>query len=145
MRSLILAAPLVLAALPALAETSKVTLHITFDPAAAAKLSELGEMVTVSGFFFGFPKAGATMKPDEMGMITLGIEDITIHPSETTLEVGALLASAPLDQVEEPLLNVNVFSARRAHEDNLLDCNLLPEESLAKLSGPQEISCKLLP
>jgi hypothetical protein len=142
---LALAAVLCLATLPALADTPRVTLRITFDPAAAKALADMGEMVTVSSHFYGFPKAGATMKPDEMGMITLGIEDITIHPADTTLETGGLLLSAPLDQVEEPLVNVNVYSARFANEDNLLDCNLLPEESLAKMTGPQDITCKLLP
>ena len=145
MTRLALAAALCLAGLPALADTPRVTLKITFDPAAAKTLSEMGEMVTVSSHFFGFPKEGATMKPDEMGMITLGIEDITIYPADATLEAGAVLMAAPLDQVVEPLLNVNVFSARHVAEDNLLDCGLLPEESLAKMSGPQEITCKLLP
>lgn len=145
MTRLALAAALCLAGLPALADTPRVTLKITFDPAAAKALSEMGEMVTVSSHFFGFPKEGATMKPDEMGMITLGIEDITIYPADATLEAGAVLMAAPLDQVVEPLLNVNVFSARHVAEDNLLDCGLLPEESLAKMSGPQEITCKLLP
>lgn len=142
---LALAAAISLAALPALAETPRVTLRISFDPAAARALTDMGEMVTVSSHFYGFPKEGATMTPDEMGMITLGIEDITIHPADATLETGAVLMSAPLDQVEEPLVNVNVYSARFANEDNLLDCNLLPEESLAKLTGPQDILCKLLP
>lgn len=145
MTRLALAAALCLAGLPALADTPRVTLKITFDPAAAKALSEMGEMVTVSSHFFGFPKEGATMKPDEMGMITLGIEDMTVYPADATLEAGAVLMAAPLDQVVEPLLNVNVFSARHVAEDNLLDCGLLPEESLAKMSGPQEITCKLLP
>lgn len=145
MTRLALAAAISLAALPALAETPRVTLRISFDPAAAKALTDMGEMVTVSSHFYGFPKEGATMTPDEMGMITLGIEDITIHPADATLETGAVLMSAPLDQVEEPLVNVNVYSARFANEDNLLDCNLLPEESLTKLTGPQDILCKLLP
>ena len=142
---LALAAAVGLAALPALAETPRVTLKITFDPAAAKELADMGEMVTVSSHFFGFPKEGATLKPDEMGMITLGIEDVTIHPADATLEAGGVLTTAPLDQVAEPLVNVNVFSARFVNEDNLLDCSLLPEESLSKLTGPQEIACKLLP
>lgn len=145
MPRLALAATLCLAGLPALADTPRVTLKITFDPAAAKALADMGEMVTVSSHFFGFPNEGATMPPDEMGMITLGIEAITSHPRDAVIEAGGVLLTAPLDQVDEPLLNVNVFSARFAHEDNLLDCSLLPEESLSKLTGPQEITCKLLP
>ncbi|GAB1478430.1 hypothetical protein MASR2M74_09770 [Paracoccaceae bacterium] len=145
MPRLVLAATLCLGGLPAHADTPRVTLKIGFDPAAAKALADMGEMVTVSSHFFGFPKEGATMQPDEMGMIPLGIEAITIHPGDAVIEVGGVLTTAPLDQVDEPLLNVNVFSARFVNEDNLLHCSLLPEESLSKLTGPQEITCKLLP
>lgn len=145
MTRLCLAAALCLAALPALAETPRVTLKITFDPAAAKALADMGEMVTVSSHFYGFPKEGATMQPDDMGMITLGLEEMTIYPADASVEAGGVLLAAPMDQVVEPLVNVNVFSARHVAEDNLLDCGLLPEESLAKLTGPQEIICKLLP
>lgn len=140
-----LALALTLAALPALAETPRVKLHVTFDPAAAADLAKRGEMVVIASYFYGFPAPGATLQADEVGQINLGNEEFYINPADTTVEAGGSLIAAPLDQVSELMLNVNVFSARLVHEDNLLDCTLLPDETVSKMTGTQEITCKLLP
>ncbi len=134
----------VLAAPPALADVPQVTVAIRFDPAAAQALAARGERVVVSGYFYGEPAPGATEAPDEMGLINLGNEEFTIRPQDAQLTLGASLSNATLEQVVEPMLNVNVFSARWTHEDNLLDCGLV-DDAVSKLSGPQEVFCKLLP
>lgn len=144
MKRLALTAAIGLSALPALAETPLVTLHVTFEPATAKALADAGEMVVIAGHFFGEPVAGATVQPDEIGQILLGREEFTVRPAETTVVLGSSLGTAPLDQVVEPYLNVNVFTARFTSEDNLIDCGLV-DDAVAKMTGPQEMSCKLLP
>jgi hypothetical protein len=139
-----LALCLSLAALPALADVPQVTLVIRFDPAAAQALAASGERVVVAGYFYGDPAPGATETPDEVGYINLGTEEVTIRPQDARLTLGASLSNAPLDQVTAPMVNVNVYSARWTHEDNLLDCGVV-DGPVAAMTAPQEVFCKLLP
>lgn len=132
-------------ALPVLADGPRIPLHIRFDADAAKQLGDLGEMVTISAHFYGEAKPDAKLEPDEMGEITLGLEEFTVAPKELRVEVGASLAVAPEDQVKTPMLNVNVWTARYADENNLLDCTTV-DGPVAELAGKeQQISCKLLP
>lgn len=140
----LLALCLSLFTLPAMADVPQLTLVIRFDPAAAQALAARGERVVVAGYFYGDPAPGATEAPDEMGLINLGTEEVTIRPKEARLTLGASLSNAPLDQVVEPMVNVNVYSARWTHEDNLLDCGLV-DGPVAAMTAPQEVFCKLLP
>ncbi|MFT4151614.1 MAG: hypothetical protein QM656_15540 [Paracoccaceae bacterium] len=142
-RAAALILPLVLAG-PALAD-SRIPIHVTFDPEAAKQLAQMGEMVTISAHFYGEAKPDSTLEPDEMGEITLGLEEFTVAPRDVTVDTGASLAVAPAEQVAVPMLNVNVWTARYADENNLLDCGIV-DGAVAELTGKvQEIACKLLP
>jgi hypothetical protein len=58
--------------------------------------------------------------------------------------VGANLGGMPRAQVVRPMLTINVFSARFASEDNLLDCGLV-DGAAADLAGAvQTVHCKLI-
>jgi hypothetical protein len=55
-----------------------------------------------------------------------------------------MTAGAPLNWVVEPVINVNVFSARITDENNLLDCGIV-EGPVAELQAQvQQITCRLL-
>lgn len=143
MRALSLAVAFVVLPLPALAD-GMVRIDLTLSPRAMAELASLSEMVTVSAFYFGEPAPGATIEPDEMGQVFLGAEDHTVWPLPQAVVLGANLGAMPRGQVVAPMLNVNVFSARFAHEDNLLDCGLV-DGAVADLVGAvQKVHCKLI-
>ncbi len=131
-----------LVASPALAQ--QITLDISFSEKAAQTLADKGELVMVSAYFMGEPAKGASLQPDEMGMIYLGGEDLTLWPRAQTVTIGALLAGAPVDQVTAPRVNVNLYSARISSEDNLLDCTLVDDEVAALTAAPQSVLCKLI-
>lgn len=127
----------------ALAEGNKVAIAISFDEATIAKLTSLGEWVTVSAYYSGDP-AREDAPTDEMGMVYLGHEEANIFPANQTVELGGFLAGAPLDWVSEPLINVNVYSARFVDQNNILNCGIV-DGPVGALSGAvQTISCTLL-
>ncbi len=127
----------------ALAEGNKITIAISFDEATIAKLTSLGEWVTVSAYYSGDP-AREDAPTDEMGMVYLGHEEANIFPANQTVELGGFLNGAPLEWVVGPLVNVNVYSARLVDENNILNCGLV-EGPVAELSqADQAISCTLL-
>lgn len=141
---LILALTACLAGLPAFADTQTVMVDLSFSEKAMAELMRQGEGVTLAAYWSGEPAPDATMQPDEMGMIFLQAEEVSILPAPGRFTFGANLAAAPLDQVVTPLLNLNVFSARWTNEDNILHCDLVDGE-LGKLTGaPQKLVCKLI-
>lgn len=141
MKALIVTA---LLATPAMAQETTLTLHISFDAAAATKLQEAGEMVIVSSTFWGEPATGNLLAVNKMGQLYLGAEQATVWPNEQTISIGHSLAGGPLGNVETPMVNVNVYSARITSEDNLLDCGIVdgPTDALSK--STQEINCTLI-
>ncbi len=129
--------------LPVLADPP-IRVELTFSPRALQELAGLSEMVTVSAFYFGEPAPGATIEPDEEGLIFLGLEEHVIWPVPQPVVLGGNLAAMPVGQVAIPQLNVNVYSARFGAEDNLLDCGLI-EGPVQDFTGkPQAIACKLI-
>lgn len=141
MKALILTA---LLATPAMAQETTVTLHISFDAASATKLQGSGEMIIVSSYFWGDPATGNVLPVNEMGQLYLGAEQATVWPNEQTISIGHSLIGGPIGNVETPMVNVNVYSARITSDDNLLDCGIVdgPTDALSK--STQEISCKLI-
>lgn len=126
----------------ALAET--VTVELAFSDKALAELQARGEGVILGSNWIGEPAEGATLTDPETGMVYLQWEELTIHPGPATLVLGANLSAAPLDQVVEPVLNLNVYSARWTGDNNLLDCDLL-DGPLSELVGPpHKLTCKLI-
>lgn len=131
----------------ALAQTAPpvVTITLRLDDAALAELTRRGEKVVVAGWYYGDPAPGTTIPVDEMGMIYLGAEELTIWPAaQTTLTLGANLGSAPLEGVLQPMLNVNVFTARHTDENNLIDCGLVEGPIADLATAPQQMTCTLI-
>lgn len=127
----------------ALADGPKISIAISFDDATIARLTSLGEWVTVSAYYSGDP-AREDAPTDEMGMVYLGHEEAQIFPKNQTVELGNFLAGAPLDWVTAPVVNVNVYSARFVDENNILNCGIV-DGPVAELSAAvQTISCTLL-
>jgi hypothetical protein len=104
----------------------------------------VGERVTVAGYFYGQPAPNATMQADEADQIYLSGEQYTIWPADQTLTFGQSLSQAPMDQVVEPFLNVNIYSARFTSEDNMLDCEIVDDSLKALGTAEHVLNCKLI-
>jgi|GEM_PF-913322 len=144
MKFLPLSALFALLCLPAAAQETRLTLHISFDTASTTALQERGEMVVVSVVYTGEPATGNVLPLDEMGMLYLGAESYTVWPLDQTISIGSSLGAAPIGNVNEPLVNVNVYSARLTDDNNLLDCGIVDGPTDAMSKSTQEIACKLL-
>lgn len=121
-----------------------VQVHLAFKPGVAAELAKRGERAVIAGWFYGEPAPGAKVPVDEMGLVQLGTEELTVWPVDQTVTLGASLAGAPRDAVTQVSVNVNVYSARLSSEDNILDCGII-DDALQALQGEQTITCGLLP
>ena len=135
---------LALVAGSAAAEETRIAITLTIEPSALQRLLDMGEWVTVSAYYFG--NAASDAAPvEEDGSVYLGGETFQVHPAESQVIVlGGSIAAMPRDWVVAPEINVNVFTARYAAEDNLIDCDLV-EGSVAEIAAAQNaISCRWL-
>jgi len=125
------------------AQDTTITFGLGFDPATRATLTTRGEMVIVSAWYYGEP-ADPKVPVDEVGLVYLGGEDLTIFPFDQTITLGANLANANLGDVITPMININIFTARRTHEDNLIDCDFI-DGPVADIAGQEPVlTCTLL-
>ena len=137
--------PTLLIAVPALAQTppAPVTLSISFSDRALADMQQRGEGLQIGAYFSGAPAPAATLAANDIGSIDVWQETHVVPARPMTVVLGANLAAAPLDQVIETELLVNVTSAFWTTEENLLDCGLV-QDVLARLAAPQTVLCKLI-
>lgn len=125
------------------AVAAEVTIDLVLDPAAEAALLAREEWVVVSAWYFGDPAIDA-VPMDEMGLVYLGEERATVFPVSQRIVLGGAMAGAPLEWVIEPIINVNVFTARMTDQNNLLNCGLV-EGPVEEMEGAvQTIACSLL-
>ena len=91
-------------------------------------------------------KAGAQASEDEMGQVQLGEDFVEVAPENATIKVPAVnFQSGQLTNVEgPPQVLVNVYSARRTHEDNLLDCGIYEGPVSMAQQQPVDIQCDLI-
>lgn len=141
--ALLLAAP----ALAAPAAAPKFKVQVTLSAQAQARLAKLKEAITVSAMYSGAPnKAGAKIAME--GEIDLGNEEITKTPAGAALDfdfVGKGYKAGDLKYVAgKPRLLINVYSARRVADDNLLDCAIHDGAIDAAGAKPIAIACKLI-
>jgi hypothetical protein len=120
-----LAAALALLSAPALAETPEFSLNMTFEPATATRLAEIGEKVVISVLYFGEPAEGNTQLLDDMGQVALAEETVTIEPVDQTVTLGAGLAEAPVESVTRTRMNINFLPAGEGTEEVSLWCGII--------------------
>ncbi|NLH83080.1 MAG: hypothetical protein GX458_19890 [Phyllobacteriaceae bacterium] len=148
---LIAGASLCCAVAASAAETPKFDLVLSLSPAALAELTKIHEQVTIAAMYAGEPTKDAQKKKidDEIGEVNLGHEEITrpMTASTTTVSfVGKGFDAKRLKWVKPGTAKVliNVYSARKVNDDNLLDCGLFEDTYAAAAAKPIEISCKLI-
>ncbi len=133
------------------AETPKFDLVLSLSPAAFAELTKIHEQVTISAMYAGQPTKEAQKKKidDEIGEVNLGSEEITRPMTSATAKVsftGKGFDAKRLKWVAPGTAKVliNVYSARKVNDDNLLDCGIFEDVLAVAAAQPIEISCKLI-
>jgi hypothetical protein len=125
-----------------------VMFELGFTEYALMRLAELGETVTVSGMYYGepVPEVAAAMTEAEGPVYVIGTFETTLDPVNQTVTVsGAGIDSAKLaNLVAGPKLNVNIFSARTKHPDNLIECTLVDGEVGELRAKPPASLCEML-
>jgi hypothetical protein len=122
------------------------TVAVSLSPKAAATLKARGEGIVVAAMYSGEPIPAKASKADEMGMIDLGEEDVTIPGANGRAVItGAKVIGAHVGWVKAPGVLINVYSARKTSQDNLLDCGIF-EDTVAKAQATQPIAitCKMI-
>lgn len=111
------------------------------------RLADLKEEVTVSAMFFGEPNAAGKKHADEMDQINLGDDSVNVPPVDQTVRItGVNLDKKALAWIEgEPMLLINVYTARKADENNLIDCGIFQDPIKLAQAKPIVIECSLLP
>jgi hypothetical protein len=126
------------------AEDRAISLLIQFDAATREKLADIGEWVTVASYYSGDPAPGARATLTEEGQVYLGEEQFTIRPVDQTVRLGGILSGMAVDQVGLPYVNINLFTARTADENNLINCDILDMPIDEATRSPQAIRCTLI-
>jgi hypothetical protein len=120
--------------------------QLTLTPRAADKLVSTRERIIVAGMFWGAPNAAAMPAADAMGQIPLGEDFLEVAPRSATVTVPAAnFDPAQLPNVEgAPQVLVNVYSARKTHEDNLLACGIYEGPVAMAQKQAVDIQCDLI-
>ena len=121
--------------------------QLTLTPRAAEKLASTDEAVIVSAMYFGMPVSDTAPGLDEHGMeIGLGGDDVEVAPQSALVVVpGAGFDATNIASVKgEPEVLVNVYSARKTHENNLISCGIYQGPISMAQKKPVDIQCDLI-
>lgn len=121
-------------------------IELSFTPRTLEKLRELGEKVTISNFYHGMADPGAAAKAETMGQISFGDNAMQVEPANQIVRVSVSpFDPAKLKDIEGgPRLLINVFTARKATPDNLLDCGIYDDDLAKAEAAPIPIACDLI-
>ncbi|HOY76971.1 MAG TPA: hypothetical protein PLN33_04135 [Hyphomonadaceae bacterium] len=121
--------------------------NLTLTPRAAEMLASTDEAVNVAAMYFGEPVSETSPGIDEHGVeIGLGRDDIEIAPKSALVTApGTGFDGTYMTSVRgEPEVLINVYSARKTHETNLLDCGIYQGPISMAQKKPVEIKCDLI-
>jgi len=120
------------------------SVDVELTPAAAQKLSALHEKVAVAAYYSGLPAPG--VQPGQDGQVDLGSENQEFAPPQSQVRfTGTAVHADELKTIAgKPRVLINVFSARHASADNLLDCGIFDDEIAVAQAKTPKISCDLL-
>ena len=83
---------------------------------------------------------------NEIGNIDLGYEQIDVPGKEAAVQVaGRTIDAKMLDYIDGPaMVNVNVYSSRKASEDNILSCDLIDGQVQTLQAQAITVHCGLI-
>lgn len=115
--------------------------EIALSDAAAAKLKQSGEAITISVDYYGEPAPGVE---SEDGPYYVGSQTAELTGAGKAQFEKLTIGDELLAKLSGPVqVSVNVYTARKVFEDNLLDCGYWGEE-ISKLPATVKIVCKLI-
>lgn len=121
--------------------------NLTLTQRAADMLASRDEAVNIAAMYFGEPVSETAPGIDEHGIeIPLGRDDIEVAPRSALVAApGTGFDATYMASVQgEPEVSVNVYSARKMHENNLLDCGIYQGPVATARKKPVEIKCDLI-
>ncbi len=138
--------PVDMKAPPASLEPYAFDIALTLSPAAAAKLARIHEKVEVAAMYSGAPRTPKSTMADDDGQVDLGADRPQFEPVSATVHIpGTGLKTANLQDINgDPIVLVNVYTARKADKDNLLDCGIFEDTIRKAQAQPVQIACKLI-
>lgn len=124
------------------AEIPAFDVTLTLSPAAAKKLADTKETVTIAAMAMGMKTAPGR---DEDPEVSLGQQTVETAGAGTAAIPAMPLPDAELATIDgEAMLLINVYSSRKASEDNILDCEIW-QDAISKLPATGiPIACKLI-
>lgn len=120
---------------------------LTLTPRAADKLVAMRERVVVDAMYFGLPVREDAPGIDAHGEhVALGADRVEVDPANAVVKApGTGFDATHIKSVRgEPEVLVNVYSARRAHADNLLSCGSYQGPVTMAQKQPVAIACDLI-
>jgi len=121
--------------------------NLTLTARAAERLASTDERVIVDAMYYGLPVSDDAPGIDEHGMeIGLGASEIEVPPESADVKVsGEGFDATYIKSVKgEPEVLVNVYSARKTHEKNLLSCGIYQGPVSMAQKKPVDIQCDLI-
>jgi hypothetical protein len=121
--------------------------RVRLTPEAVRHLASINEQVTIAAMFGGSLKPGATPNTDGPDGINLGEDLVDIPPQadQVVKITGRSFEAARLGDIQgEPTVLINIFSARKAGPDNILDCGIFEGPISQAQAAQVDISCSLL-
>jgi hypothetical protein len=129
------------------AKAHRYKVELTFTPRTITELRAMSEKVTIANWYYGLAKEGTPESArEENDQIALGENLMEVDPANQIVSVSVSPFKADkLKHVDgEPMLLINVYTARKAHPDNLINCGIF-DDTLAKAEPTTiEISCDLI-
>ena len=121
-------------------------LQISLSDDAAAALAPAKEGVVALISYEGDPAPGvAASLVDEVGFVDLGNSEVDVSGKSKVLVDGSALKKDMLKYLQgEPRVNVNIASARRTFEDNVLNCSSFDDDIKVAVAKPVVLHCELL-
>ena len=138
---------------PSATETAKAAspyafdVNLTLTARAAERLKDTDERVIVSAMYYGLPTSDDAPGIDKEGMeVRLGASDIEVAPESAVVNVtGEGFDPTYMKSVKgEPEVLINVYSARKTHENNLLNCGIYQGPVPMAQKKPVEVQCDLI-
>lgn len=125
-----------------------VAFELGFSEYARTRLAELGETVTISGMYYGepVPEVAETVTEADGPVYVVGTYEAVVDPLDQTVTVSSAgIDPAKLANLADaPLLNVNIFTSRTKHPDNLINCTLIDGQVGELRAKPPATLCEML-
>jgi hypothetical protein len=122
-------------------------INLALTPRTIEKLKADKESITVSVMYFGVPASEDAPGVDkDVNEVGLGSDQIDVAPDVVHVKApGTGFDPKNLASIKDaPEVLVNVYSARKASEDNVLDCDIYQGPVAMAQKKPIEIHCDLL-